>query len=63
MLANRISYVFNLKDTSCVLYTTCSSSSYTFYVACSPLLTDEYDSAAVAGVYFVQAPDLHVAIF
>ncbi|KAI2615012.1 putative polyketide synthase [Hypoxylon sp. NC1633] len=62
MLANRVSHVFNLKGPSCVLDTACSSSLYALHAACSALLADECDSAVVAGVNLVQAPELHVAI-
>ncbi|KAI2464934.1 putative polyketide synthase [Annulohypoxylon bovei var. microspora] len=62
ILANRISHVFNLKGPSCVLDTACSSSLYALHSACSALLADECDSAVVAGVNLIQAPELHVAI-
>ncbi|KAF7558287.1 hypothetical protein G7Z17_g66 [Cylindrodendrum hubeiense] len=62
ILANRISHVFNLKGPSCVLDTACSSSLYALHAACSALLTAECDSAVVAGMNLIQAPELHVAI-
>lgn len=62
ILANRISHTFNLKGSSLILDTTCSSSLYALHVACAALNAGECDSAIVTGANLVQSPEAYIAM-
>ncbi|KAF3095918.1 hypothetical protein TWF569_001295 [Orbilia oligospora] len=55
ILANRISYVFNLKGPSMVVDTACSSSMYGLHLACTALKTGDCDGAIVAGTNLINS--------
>ncbi|KAM0804375.1 reducing type I polyketide synthase 10 [Usnea florida] len=61
ILANRVSYVFDLRGPSMVLDTACSSSLYSLHTACSALISRECDGAFVAGANLIQSPEVHIA--
>ncbi|KAK6356052.1 hypothetical protein TWF718_000426 [Orbilia javanica] len=61
MLANRISYVFNLNGPSMVIDTACSSSLYCLHLACTALQTGECDGAVVAGTNLIRSIEGQVA--
>ncbi|KFA72420.1 hypothetical protein S40288_08039 [Stachybotrys chartarum IBT 40288] len=60
ILANRISYIFNLKGPSLVIDTACSSSLYCLHAACVALQSRECDAAVVAGANLVQSVEQHL---
>lgn len=62
ILANRISYTFNLQGPSVVLDTACSSSLYALHMACASLNAGECDSAIVAGANLIQSPEAYIAM-
>lgn len=57
MLANRISYVFDLQGPSQVLDTACSSSLYCLHNAVQALMCGECDGALVAGANLIMSPE------
>lgn len=61
LLANRISYAFNLKGPSSVVDTACSSSLYALHMAAGSLRARECDAAIVAGANLIQSPEVHIA--
>ncbi|WP_045825587.1 SDR family NAD(P)-dependent oxidoreductase [Teredinibacter turnerae] len=56
MLANRISYTFNLKGPSVVVDTACSSSLVAFHQACNALRMGECEQAIVLGASLLLSP-------
>ncbi|MBA2676602.1 type I polyketide synthase [Ramlibacter sp.] len=58
LLANRISYYYNLKGPSLTVDTACSSSLTALHVALQSLERDELDLAIVGGVNVIVSPDL-----
>jgi acyl transferase domain-containing protein len=62
VLANRLSYVFNLRGPSIALDTACSSSLVTMHLACRSLREGETDLALAGGVNLMLAPGLTVAL-
>ncbi|KAH8806011.1 fatty acid synthase S-acetyltransferase [Xylogone sp. PMI_703] len=58
MLANRISWFYDLKGPSISLDTACSSSLTAFHLACQSLQHNEADAAVVAGANLFFNPDL-----
>ena len=57
ILANRISYVFDLKGPSMTLDTGCSGSLVALHQACQSLRTREVDTAVAGGVNLILSPD------
>ena len=57
ILANRISYMFDLKGPSITLDTGCSGSLVAFHYACQSLRTGEADMAIAGGVNLILSPD------
>ena len=60
ILANRISYVFNLKGPSLAVDTACSSSLVALHLAVNSLNQGECTTALVAGVHLLLVPELWV---
>ena len=56
ILANRISYFFNLKGPSLSTDTACSSSMTALALACQGLWTKQTSQAIVGGVYVMMSP-------
>ena len=56
ILANRISYFFNLKGPSLAIDTACSSSMTALHLACQGLWTNQTSQAIVGGVYVMLDP-------
>lgn len=61
-LANRISWLFDLKGPSFTLDTACSSSLTALHLACQSLLSGEIDTAIVGGVNVMIGPDIFVRL-
>ena len=59
-LANRISYIFDLKGPSFTVDTACSSSLVALHVACAAMRRGEIDFALVGGVNLLLAPQSFV---
>ncbi len=57
ILANRISYIFDLNGPSVTLDTACSSSLVSLHYACSSLLNGEADLALAGGVNLLMRPE------
>ncbi|KAI3331710.1 ketoacyl-synt-domain-containing protein [Xylariaceae sp. AK1471] len=57
ILANRLSYVFNLNGPSITLNTACSSSLYALDLACKMICSGQCDSAIVGGVNLMLTVD------
>ncbi|KAL3429040.1 hypothetical protein BDV09DRAFT_201002 [Aspergillus tetrazonus] len=57
MLANRISWFYDLRGPSFALDTACSSSLYALHLACQSLQAGETDQALVTGVNLILAPN------
>ena len=62
ILANRISYVFDLKGTSITMNTACSTSLVAVDIACLSLLKAEYTQAIVCGSHIMLNPDTMVVL-
>ena len=58
ILANRVSYAFNLSGPSCTLDTACSSSLTAVHLACQSLRLGEAVQAIVGGVGVLLSPDM-----
>ncbi|MEN2977692.1 type I polyketide synthase (plasmid) [Tistrella bauzanensis] len=61
LLANRLSYYYNLKGPSLTVDTACSSSLTALHVALGALAQDDLDLAIVGGVSLILSPDLTLA--
>ena len=61
LLANRISYTFNLKGPSLVVDTACSSSLYAVHLACNALKAGECSAAIVVASNLIQSPEVQIA--
>lgn len=62
IIANRISYLFDLRGPSCVVETACSSSMVALHHARASLLQRESGVAVVGGVNLILSPELMVAL-
>ncbi|NRO99001.1 SDR family NAD(P)-dependent oxidoreductase [Paraburkholderia sp. NMBU_R16] len=62
MLANRLSYTFDLRGPSITVDTACSSSLVAFHYACQALLNGECDVALAGGVNVMSRPETFVAL-
>jgi acyl transferase domain-containing protein/NAD(P)-dependent dehydrogenase (short-subunit alcohol dehydrogenase family)/acyl carrier protein len=62
MLANRISYVFNLNGPSIALDTACSSSLVALVMASQDIAAGRCDAAVVGGVNFMMRPEYMIAM-
>ncbi len=62
VLANRLSYVLNLRGPSIALDTACSSSLVTVNLACRSLRSGESDMSLVAGVNLILGPAMTIAL-
>ncbi|KAI9653145.1 MAG: hypothetical protein M1821_007685 [Bathelium mastoideum] len=60
LLANQISYAFDLKGPSVVQDTACSSSLYALHATCSALRNGDCTASIVAGANLIQTPEQHV---
>ncbi|WP_437568352.1 type I polyketide synthase [Sorangium sp. So ce542] len=60
LIANRLSYVFNLKGPSLVVDTACSSSLAAVHLACQSILNGESSIAIVGGVSLIINPNLSI---
>ena len=59
-VANRLSYIFDLRGPSLTVDTACSSSLVALHLACEALRRDEIDQAVVGGVNLLIAPQSFV---
>ncbi|KAI1093575.1 beta-ketoacyl synthase domain-containing protein [Rostrohypoxylon terebratum] len=62
ILANRISYIFNLQGPSFTADTACSSSMYALHVAVNSIRAGECDSAIVASANWIADPHVCIAL-
>lgn len=62
ILANRLSYVFDLHGPSVTLDTACSSSLVTIHLACQSLRRGESDLALAGGVNLILSPEMTLAL-
>ncbi|KAH8817121.1 putative polyketide synthase [Xylogone sp. PMI_703] len=62
ILANRLSWFFDLKGPSVMLDTACSSSLVAFHLACQSLRTGEATSAIVGGCNLILNPDFFILL-
>ncbi|EAW08895.1 type I polyketide synthase [Aspergillus clavatus NRRL 1] len=62
VLANRISWFFDLKGPSVMLDTACSSSLVAFHLACQSLRSGEATSAIVGGSAIILSPDFFILL-
>ncbi|RKL41407.1 Compactin diketide synthase mokB [Fusarium proliferatum] len=62
ILANRISYIFNLQGPSLVTTTACSSSMYALHLAVQAIRNDECDSAIVAAANCILDPTMQMVL-
>ena len=61
-LANRISYIFDLKGESITLDTACSSSLVALHLACQSLRSGDITQAIVCGSHIMLSPDTMVGM-
>ncbi|CRG83422.1 hypothetical protein PISL3812_00773 [Talaromyces islandicus] len=62
MLANRVSYEYDLRGPSMVIKTGCSASLIALHQACAALRMDDCDGAVVAGANLILGPSLTAAM-
>ncbi|KAK3291710.1 uncharacterized protein B0H64DRAFT_329829 [Chaetomium fimeti] len=62
ILANRISYIFNLQGPSLTVDTACSSSMYALHLAVNAIRAGDCDSAIVASANWVADPGVQIAL-
>ncbi|KAI1773027.1 beta-ketoacyl synthase domain-containing protein [Hypoxylon cercidicola] len=62
ILANRISYVFNLQGPSLTVDTACSSSMYALHLAVNAIRAGDCDSAIVASANWIADPGVQIAL-
>ncbi|RYC55186.1 hypothetical protein CHU98_g11026 [Xylaria longipes] len=62
ILANRISYIFNLKGPSLTVDTACSSSMYAFHLAVNAIHAGDCDAAIVAASNWIGDPGVQMAL-
>ncbi|KAJ8130860.1 hypothetical protein O1611_g2768 [Lasiodiplodia mahajangana] len=62
ILANRISYVFNLQGPSLTVDTACSSSMYALHLAMSAIRTGDCNAAIVASANWIADPGVQIAL-
>ncbi|KAF9887399.1 hypothetical protein FE257_010254 [Aspergillus nanangensis] len=62
ILANRISYIFNLQGPSLTVNTACSSSMYALHMAISAIRSGDCDSAIVAASNWIADPSFHIVL-
>ncbi|KAI2615596.1 hypothetical protein GGR54DRAFT_257903 [Hypoxylon sp. NC1633] len=62
ILANRISYVFNLRGPSLTIDTACSSSMYALHLAVNSIRAGDCDSAIVASANWIADPGVQIAL-
>ncbi|KAL8788410.1 MAG: hypothetical protein Q9195_007289 [Heterodermia aff. obscurata] len=62
ILANRISYVFNLTGPSLTINTACSSSMYALHLAVSAIRNGECDGAIVAAANWLVDPSMQIVL-
>ncbi|KAI9690328.1 MAG: Type I Iterative PKS [Bathelium mastoideum] len=62
ILANRISYIFNLQGPSLTVDTACSSSMYALHLAVSAIRAGDCDSAIVASANWIADPGVQIAL-
>ncbi|TKW52440.1 Lovastatin diketide synthase LovF, partial [Colletotrichum tanaceti] len=58
MLANRISFLFDLRGPSAAVDTACASSSYALHLACQSIRLGECDAALVSAANLLNGPEL-----
>ena len=61
-LANRISYIYDLKGPSVTVDTACSSGLTALHLACQSIRTGEIRQALVGGVYIILSPENMIAM-
>ena len=61
-LANRISYIYDLKGPSVAVDTACSSGLTALHLACQSIRTGETRQALVGGVYLLLSPENMIAM-
>ncbi|KAF2853353.1 hypothetical protein T440DRAFT_505702 [Plenodomus tracheiphilus IPT5] len=62
ILANRISYVFNLNGPSLTVDTACSSSMYALHLAMNAIRAGDCDAAVVASANWIADPSVQIAL-
>ncbi|KAI1121201.1 hypothetical protein F5Y10DRAFT_288746 [Nemania abortiva] len=62
ILANRISYVFNLNGPSLTVDTACSSSMYALHLAMNAIRAGDCDAAVVASANWIADPGVQIAL-
>ncbi|KAF2799143.1 hypothetical protein K505DRAFT_356833 [Melanomma pulvis-pyrius CBS 109.77] len=62
ILANRISYIFNLQGPSLTVDTACSSSMYALHLAVNAIRAGDCDSAIVASANWIADPSVQTAL-
>ncbi|KAK3293714.1 uncharacterized protein B0H64DRAFT_434836 [Chaetomium fimeti] len=62
ILANRLSYVFNLRGPSLATNTACSSSMYALHLAVSAIRSGDCDGAVVAAANWISDPSMQIVL-